>query len=407
MKLRRVSSSLLLTSVFLLVLSMLFTSPDLLWIAILPLLILAFPNIPFKIALTHFYLEGGERVGEPISVLVNIDMVGFGIIKAMHVLPPSFELLEGSNAKSIFVAGRGKLEIKYVCVPMKRGNYKMGEFLIEAENVFATRRVRKKLIVDKELEVKSRIYRIRRVETRRGVARRPIPEMDVSKVGVAGTDFREIRKYSYGDPVKFINWKATAKLGELMVNEFEREGKKAVWIFLDANPYMLHGDIRRNCFETAIEVAASLSYFFTTRGHRVGLYVVGHGITLYPESGRKQFNKIFSTLMRLDVAENEESFELALDKAKKYIEAVKPASIFITRAEYSNPVNASIRAMGRKKLPVSVITIKSVTGEDSIASRVVETMESHTIRNLRAAGINVMEVEAGKPVEKVVVGVAR
>lgn len=407
MKLRRVSRSLVVTSIFLLTLSVLFTSVKLLWIAILPLLVLAFPNIPFRTSVISVNLEGGERVGEPLSASIKIKVTGLGIIKAMHVLPNSFELIEGSNAKATFVAGMGSVEIKYVCVPMKRGNYSLGKFLIESENVFATRRTRRTLNLGKEVEVKSRIYRIRRVVAKRGVARKPIPEIDVSKVGVPGTDFREIRKYSHGDPVKFINWKATAKLGELMVNEFEREGKKAVWIFLDANPYMLHGDIKRNCFETAIEIAASLSYFFVMRGHKVGLYVVGHGIVLYPESGKRQFNKVYSTLMKLDVAERREDFGVALDKAKKYIEAVKPASIFITRAEYSNPTKAALRAMGRSNLPVSVITIKSAIEPNTLASTVVKAMEGSAERSLRAAGVNVIEVEAGKPVEKVMVGVAR
>ncbi len=407
MRLRRVSKSLIVTSIFLLALSVVFTSIKLLEVAILPLLILAFPNIPFRVNIIAVNFEGGERVGEPLSATIKLKIAGFGIIKAMHVLPEPFELVEGSNAKGGFVAGISNMEIKYVCVPMKRGSYSLGKLLLEAENVFATRRIRRVLDFEKEIEVKSRVYRIRRVEARRGVARRPIPEIDVSKAGVPGTDFREIRKYSYGDPVKFINWKATAKLGELMVNEFEREGRKAVWIFLDANPYMLHGDIRRNCFETAIEIAASLSYFFAVRGHKVGVYVVGHGITLYPESGRRQFNKIFSTLMRLDVSGKQEDFGIALDKAKKYIEAVKPASIFITRAEYSNPVDAAVRAMGRANLPVSVITVKSRAETGTLASTVVEAIGESAVRNLRAAGVSVIEVEAGKPVEKVMVGIAR
>lgn len=54
-------------------------------------------------------------------------------------------------------------------------------------------------------------------------------------------------------------------------------------------------------------------------------------------------------------------------------------------------------------MPVSVITIKSAIDDDIIASRVVKTIESHTIHNLRAVGINVAEVEARKPVKKVVV----
>jgi len=38
-----------------------------------------------------------------------------------------------------------------------------------------------------------------------------------------GIDFAEIREYNYGDDVRKINWKATAKSGELKLNEFNEE----------------------------------------------------------------------------------------------------------------------------------------------------------------------------------------
>ncbi|MBO8180035.1 MAG: DUF58 domain-containing protein [Archaeoglobus sp.] len=405
MKLRRVSKSLLFTSIFLVELAVILNSVELLELSVLPLLLLVFPNLPFKAELGAVRFEGGDRVGETLEVNIELRIAGFGLIKAMHFLPDTFELVEGSNAGGRFIAGRGVIRLSYKCVPLKRGVYNLGILFVEAENIFATRRVRAKIEFEAEKEVKSRVYRVRRVEQRRGIARKPVPEIDVSKVGVPGTDFREIRKYSYGDPVKFINWKATAKIGELMVNEFEREGKKTVWIFLDANPYMLHGDLRKNCFETAVEVAASLAYYFAVRGHKVGFYTVGHELLIYPESGRRQFSKIYSTLVKLDVSDKEESLLSSVEKTRKYIEAVKPASIFVTRVELSNPLKAVMKAMGRKNLPVSVIAI-AFKGDDSIGGSVEDAVRENTIRKLRAAGVAVTEVEAGKAVE-VLAGVVK
>ncbi len=406
MKLRRVSRSLVFTAFFIFSMGVILTSARLLTLALLPLLVLALPEYPFKVSRMSHVLEGGKRVGERMKVRVEIELVGFGLVKVMHILPKTFELVDGTNAKAKFIAGRGVIRLDYTCVPLKRGSYSLGKILLEVENLLATRRVRREIGFEAEVEVRSRIYRIRRVEQRRGVAKKPVPEMDVSRIGTPGTDFREIRKYFPGDPLKFINWKATAKLGELMVNEFEREGRKAVWIFLDANSYMAHGTLKKNCFETAIEVASSLSYYFAVRGHRVGMYVVGHGILLYPESGRKQFNKIFSTLMRLDVSDRHESFDSAVDRARKYLEDVKPASIFITRAGYSSPVKAVLRAMGRKGLPVTVVSVRGELGDD-LASSVVRAMERRSLRRLRALGTDVIEVDAGMPVERMVVGVRR
>ena len=394
MKLRRVSKSLIFTSIFLAELGVILNSVELLKLSVLPLLLLVFPNFPFKAELMSAKIEGGERVGETLEVSVELRVAGFGLIKAMHKLPDTFELVEGSNAVGKFIAGIGVIRISYKCVPLKRGLYNLGVVFVEAENNFATWRARAKIEFEAKREVKSRVYRVRKVEQRRGIARKPSPEIDLSRIGVPGTDFREIRKYSYGDPVKFINWKATAKIGELMVNEFEREGKKTVWIFLDTNPYMLHGDLRRNCFETAVEIAASLAYYFAVRGHKVGFYAVGHELLIHPESGRRQFGKIYSTLAKLDVSDREESFLSAVERSRKYIEAVKPASIFITRVELSNPLKAVMKAKGRGNLPVSVIAI--AFRDDSMGGIVENAMRDSTIRKLRAAGVEVTEVEAGK-----------
>ena len=406
MKLRKVSRSLAFLAFFLLSSGIILTYPGLVVLSLLPLLALALPEVPLRVERIDHVITGGERVGEEMRVKIEIELVGFGIVKVMHVLPKTFELVNGTNAKARFIAGRGVIRLDYTCIPLKRGNYDLGKVFLELENLFATRRVRRRVEFEAEVEVRSRIYRVRRIEQKRGIAKKPVPEMDVSRIGTPGTDFREIRKYSPGDPLKFINWKATAKLGELMVNEFEREGRKAVWIFLDANPYMAHGTLRENCFETAVEVAASLSYYFAIRGHRVGLCVVGHNLLLYPESGRKQFSKIFSTLMKMDVAEKDESFESVVDRARMYLEDVKPASIFITRAGHSSPFRAVLRAMGRRRLPVTVVTVQPEYG-DNLASFVVERMEKGAVRKLRAIGADVVEVRAGTAIEKIVVGVRR
>jgi len=60
------------------------------------------------------------------------------------------------------------------------------------------------------------------------------------KHGNDNQEFKELRLYSPGDPFKAINWKVTSRnlvRGSIwpVVNEFEKEGKKSVWIFLDTS----------------------------------------------------------------------------------------------------------------------------------------------------------------------------
>jgi len=62
--------------------------------------------------------------------------------------------------------------------------------------------------------------------------------------------------------------------------------------------------------------------------------------------------------------------------------------------------------MGRKGLPVTVVSVRGELGDD-LASSVVRAMERKSLRKLRAIGADVVEVDAGMPVERMVVGVRR
>lgn len=83
--------------------------------------------------------------------------------------------------------------------------------------------------------------------------------------------FHAIREYTMSDPMKTINWKASAKTGNLMVNTFDSTLTGKVMIYLDVNERRM----RRQDFliEEAISIAASLVYKFTHQGMKVGLAV--------------------------------------------------------------------------------------------------------------------------------------
>jgi len=82
------------------------------------------------------------------------------------------------------------------------------------------------------------------------------------------------RDYAYGDPLKRIHWKATARMGRLQSRVFEATTTVDMALFLDARtvepPFW---GIQEQLLETAIIAAASVSDYGAREGHRVGLYV--------------------------------------------------------------------------------------------------------------------------------------
>jgi uncharacterized protein (DUF58 family) len=60
-----------------------------------------------------------------------------------------------------------------------------------------------------------------------------VGDIPVQRVGI-GTEFYDIREYQAGDDFRQINWKATARRGELMTSEHAREVGGACYLILEA-----------------------------------------------------------------------------------------------------------------------------------------------------------------------------
>lgn len=112
--------------------------------------------------------------------------------------------------------------------------------------------------------------------------------------------FRGIREYTVTDPMKTINWKASAKSGELMVNTFDSTLTEQVMIYLNVAD---EGIIKHeNLIEEGISVAASLAQKLIGKGMEVGIAVnvTGEKYRLSPAGGRGQLTSIERMLAELD-----------------------------------------------------------------------------------------------------------
>jgi uncharacterized protein (DUF58 family) len=405
MKVRKISSILLKTSLFLALSGLLLVSYDLIALSALPILILLLPYIPAKVHIINAAIEGGRYVGEVFSVRIALNVKGFGVIKIQHTIPEFFEIVEGSNTLQTFVIGKKTIQIFYKAKPSKRGIYDLGKIVYQTENpIMVGRKVHSEVRIEALLEVKQKIQKILKVGNIRGIAKSPIPDVDISRIGVPGTDFREIKEYKPGDAMKFINWKATARKDNLMVNRYEVEGKKAVWLFLDANKYMQYGTAIKNYLEAAIEAANSLTYYFTSRGYRVGMYVVGHNQIIYPDTGKRQFRRISDTLLKVEASNNIESLEYALESCKGFLITYKPLVILITRVEYSKPLKVILKISKlskQRRIPVEVIALKR--GEEvELATMLLKALQTSMISRIRSKA-TILEWDIDQPLTSILI----
>lgn len=122
--------------------------------------------------------------------------------------------------------------------------------------------------------------------------------------------FSSIREYTVTDPMKTINWKASARTGELMVNTFESTLTEKVMLYLDLEDSAILK--YEYLVEASISLAASIAQKLITRGMEVGIFAnisirperswpgssEAQVILIEPAGDRKQLNRIEQTLTR-------------------------------------------------------------------------------------------------------------
>lgn len=75
-----------------------------------------------------------------------------------------------------------------------------------------------------------------------------------------GFELYRIRDYTQEDPARYVDWKATARTGDLKVREFSREDERKLRLIFD-NP--APGDVADAAYENGVALAASLAWHFS------------------------------------------------------------------------------------------------------------------------------------------------
>ncbi len=123
---------------------------------------------------------------------------------------------------------------------------------------------------------------------------------EVSRHKGEGIEFADMRSWTAGDPLKRVNWRASARRGELWVNESHPERNTDVILFVDAFAEARRGG--ESTLDLAVRATAAIADAYISRRDRVGLVSFG-GILrwLQPGMGTVQLYKIVDAVLDTSV----------------------------------------------------------------------------------------------------------
>ena len=306
-------------------------------------------NLPdeSKIALVEREMSG-RRVFEETLVNVSLDITfskkARGFVQIFDQVPPELEIVEGTN--KILVEGSGTHRIEYVVRCPLMGPYSVGPVKLRFEDPLGLSFVEEEVQEMDDILVMPRVENINEVFIRSRVPKMYSGAMTIKKPG-PGYDFFSLREYVHGDPIRDINWKATAKTKTLMINQHEREAISHVMIILDATASTGAGPRGSTALVRGARAAASLASYYIGRRDSVGLVVYDTSLRMIsPATGQGQLMKILEALSILE------------PKGDMPLEAV--ASVGLTHLPARSPV-LILSPLSEKKQEPYLILIRVIT----------------------------------------------
>ena len=335
---------------------------------------------------------------ELITVTLSITNNGPGIEELLiqDVLPQSLTLVDGSPGILTDLRAGQTTELEYN-VQGKRGLYRFASVWVTARERLGLFEKRISIEAPGQFFILPEIAKIKQVAIRPrriGVYNGLIP----ARQGGSGVEFFGIREYQPGDPLRWINARASARYHQkLFINEFQQERMADVGLILDAR---LQSDARYgqdSLFEYCVQAAASMAETFLEGGNRVGLLIYGRSIDwTFPGYGKVQQERLMRVFARAKQGDGK-IFE-KLDFMPTRLFPTRSQLIFISPLLLEDADTLiKLRARGYQLLVISPnpVSFERMGLIDSpavaLATRVAGVERELLLRKLRQAEIQVVD----------------
>ncbi len=269
--------------------------------ALLPAMSLLFaraPRVDVDIRIDRERALEGEELD--VAVLLAAE-VGADRLDVFLELPRDIAVVDGDDPVTVQLGDGNARELRYRIRCERWGAYRVGRVFLRARDALgfaswewqADRR-RPLKVFPREEAVRSLL---RPLETQ------VFSGNHVARQKAEGIEFADLRPFVAGDRVRHINWRATARRGELWINEQHPERNSDVILFVDT--FSEASSEGRSTLDLAVRGAASLAARYLRHKDRVGFVTFGGMLNwLLPSTGTAQLYRIIDSLLDTQIVLN-------------------------------------------------------------------------------------------------------
>jgi uncharacterized protein (DUF58 family) len=232
-----------------------------------------------------------------------------------------FQLQERNFEVPISLAANQATTYEYDITPTERGEYQFGHINIYAATPLGL--VQRRFIAGEAqiVPVYPSVLQMRQYELR--TVQQIAHQQGIKKVRRLGHsyEFEQIKNYVAGDDFRSINWKASSRRAELMVNQYEDERSQQVYCIIDKSRVMRMPFNKLTLMDYAINASLTLSNIILKKQDRVGLMTFSNviGTSIAADRTPNQLNKILEALYKEQQRPVEANYELLYYGVRKFI----------------------------------------------------------------------------------------
>ena len=275
-------------------------------------------NLSVSVFFQQDGISEGEE-GEVVEIIENRKPLPLTMLKVKFQTSRYLGFLDAIGSKTtdqyyrndIFQVGAGeKITRRLRFIGIKRGYYHIKNIDLLASDLFFINENMKSMTTEHYIYVYPKIFHS---EDFRRSLQKLNGEIIVKRHMLEDPfEYRGIREYQPFDDIRSVNWKATARTGELKVNQKNYTAMQTIRIFLnleDDGVWKKEKEI-----EASMQIAMGIAQFFLAQGMKVSCYANGRDILTDEHmeicglSGIGQLEVLGKALARMDIAKKPESF---------------------------------------------------------------------------------------------------
>lgn len=262
-------------------------------------------------------LSNGDE--NTIQILIESRYPFSVVLEIIDEIPHQFQVRNFEMKTSL--EAQGKKSLNYELTPTERGEYQFGSINLFATSFLGLISRRTKIIQPEKVPVYPSFIQMRKFEMY-AISNR-LTDIGVKKIRRLGhtMEFDQIREYVPGNDIRSINWKATARSQQLMVNQYQDERSQQVVNVIDMGRVMKMPFDGLSLLDYAINTSLVISNIALLKEDKAGLLTFTNKelTVVKPEKRRIHIQRIQETLYNLDTNFLESNYERLIVGLKTHL----------------------------------------------------------------------------------------